>query len=73
MPGDVLTPESPRWFAFINALDIAIESEGCDARTCQLAEQLMRTMGNVDVAASLKFFSEHGGYCDCEILLNVDR
>lgn len=26
---------------------------------------------DVDVAASLAFFEEHGGYCDCEILLNV--
>jgi hypothetical protein len=32
----------------------------------------MTEMGNVDIPASIAFFEEHGGYCDCEILLNVD-
>lgn len=25
-----------------------------------------------DISASLKFFDEHGGHCDCEILFNVN-
>jgi hypothetical protein len=25
-----------------------------------------------DVVASLDYFNEHGGHCDCEILFNVD-
>jgi hypothetical protein len=25
-----------------------------------------------DVATTLTYFDERGGYCDCEILLNVD-
>jgi hypothetical protein len=33
----------------------------------------MSEMGGVDIPASLEYFEEHGGYCDCEILLNVDR
>jgi hypothetical protein len=29
-------------------------------------------MGGINVEASLAYFKDHGGYCDCEILLNVD-
>ena len=68
----VLTPDSPRWAAFIEALTIAVKTNGCDSRTRPLAVRLMQTMGNVDIDASLKFFDEHGGFCDCEILMNVD-
>jgi hypothetical protein len=25
------------------------------------------------IAASLSYFEEHGGYCDCEVLFNVDQ
>ncbi len=28
-------------------------------------------MVDIDVKESLKYFEEHGGYCDCEILFNV--
>lgn len=28
---------------------------------------------DVDVEASLAYYNEHGGHCDCEILFNVDR
>jgi hypothetical protein len=37
------------------------------------AKGVMATMGGIDTAASLDFFKAHGGYCDCEILLNVVR
>jgi hypothetical protein len=33
----------------------------------------MHKMGGINVEVSLAYFEDHGGYCDCEILLNVDR
>ncbi len=35
------------------------------------ATAILSTMEGVDVAKSLAFFENHGGYCDCEIILNV--
>jgi hypothetical protein len=29
-------------------------------------------MDSIDVEKTIEFFHEHGGHCDCEILLNVD-
>jgi Protein of unknown function (DUF2695) len=37
------------------------------------AKQIMTTMSNVDIPASIAFFQKHGGHRDCEILFNVDR
>ena len=34
---------------------------------------LAQTWPDVDVEESISFFQQNGGYCDCEVLLNVDR
>jgi hypothetical protein len=34
---------------------------------------LKRYFPRVNVYASLDFFERHGGFCDCEILLNVEQ
>jgi hypothetical protein len=75
--GDVLTPESPRWSGFTEALVKALDKEPC--ATAQYPElaylqatKVMLELGDVDIPGSIAFFKSHGGYCDCEILLNID-
>ena len=67
-----MTPESPRWGEFAEALAKALDKEPC--ATAQLPERahlqatkVMLEMGGVDIPASIAFFKKHGGYCDCEI------
>jgi len=69
---EILTPKSSEWNEFANALDAALHKWGCDGKTRRLAKAIMTTMPDIDVDGSLAFFEEHGGYCDCEILINVD-
>jgi hypothetical protein len=40
-----------------------------------LSRSILMKMGlsHEEIAASLAYFKEHGGYCDCEVLMNVDR
>ena len=79
---EVMTPKHPRWVEFCNRL---AGPEGCDFKkkpdgdatwTCAggndktFATKILKAM-NMDVAASLAHFDEHGGHCDCEILFNV--
>jgi hypothetical protein len=77
MMSETLTPKSPRWDEFGAALYDAIDISGCDGDEAKPglvyrhAKEIMANMGDVDVEASLKFFKANGGYCDCEILLNV--
>lgn len=35
------------------------------------ARAILETMEGIDVEASLTYFESKGGYCDCEILMNV--
>ena len=79
----VMTPFHPDWHEFYNRLQ---GPEGCDFKkdskgkitwTCaagrdkSLAIKILESM-SVDVPASLTYFENHGGYCDCEILFNVE-
>ena len=33
--------------------------------------RILEEMGDIDVEATMKYFKENGGYCDCEIIWNV--
>lgn len=32
---------------------------------------ILEKMGGIDVEATLDYFGEHGGHCDCEVVFNV--
>jgi hypothetical protein len=77
---DVMTPKNRRWKRFRARLE---GPEGCMLvrgtkpiwrcnHTHTFATKILRAMG-CDVPTSLTFFREHGGFCDCEVLLNVGR
>lgn len=77
----VMTPEHPRWNEFcyrVGGDGSELRCNGClknDDGTLNrqsYAVMALKTMG-MDVKHSVEFFEEHGGYCDCEILLNVDQ
>lgn len=77
-----MTPEHKRWKEFYDELagprgcDVSTVDElrfKCDAtRERPRATKILEAMGDIDVPGSLRFFDEHGGYCDCEILWNVN-
>ena len=86
-PLSVMTPQHPRWEEFVCRLagpgpegidftvgpgvnQISSRCAGGEDKT--YAHKLLTTIHGVDVEASLAYFEEHGGYCDCEILINVD-
>lgn len=81
---DVMTPQHPRWDEFAERLE---GPGGCNFRKDEedgiiwncpklrhrpLATAILTAMGDIDVPASLAYFKERGGYCDCEILFNVN-
>jgi hypothetical protein len=77
---EILTPESPRWDLFTDSLDVLGSMKGCDGDESQAApgcvhrhaKAVMTAMGGIDIEKTLDYFKDHGGYCDCEILLNVE-
>jgi hypothetical protein len=69
---EVLTTKNLRWYEFTKALEAAVSKWSCQHDHYQ-AERIMTEMGGIDIEASIAYFEAHGGYCDCEILFNVDR
>lgn len=82
-----MTPDNERWEEFAERLkgeeccDFKEKIKGdpnsitwkCSSKSDRpLATAILEKMGNVDIPKSLKYFDEHGGHCDCEILFNVD-
>jgi hypothetical protein len=68
----ILTPADPRWRAFLEFLSADVIREKC-RHDHRHAEKILNRMGDVDVPGSVAFFKRHGGYCDCEILFNVEN
>lgn len=78
----LVTPGHPRWDEFLDRLT---GPDGLDVRrsrwTCTgdedkpLCRRILLAMGRspVAVAANLRFFEHHGGYCDCEVWMNVEQ
>ena len=76
-----MTPENSRWEEFTSRLG---SPEGCDFQerggwVCSskmdrpFATAILEKMGNIDIEQTMEYFNNHGGFCDCEILFNVDE
>ncbi|MEY2539317.1 MAG: hypothetical protein QOG67_3057 [Verrucomicrobiota bacterium] len=73
----IMTPDHLGWPEFC---DLLAGPSGCNFREgpvwdChgdhRFSRKLLPTFG-VDVEASVEFFVEHGGHCDCEVLFNLN-
>jgi len=81
----LMTTEHPRWSEFAERLEgpeacdfredaVGNTTWNCSGHTRDQSSAILRDMGatDADLLATLDYFDEHGGYCDCEILLNVE-
>ena len=80
---EVLTPRSLRWSVFVKLLEDTITEglpegtwrcgdDGTGGSKHRYAKAVLIELGGIDIDGTLEFFRQHGGYCDCEILFNVD-
>ena len=75
-----ILPRHPRWEEFIERLS---GPEGCNftdtSGACSgdmerpMCRRILTRMGLSEraIAVSLAYYRDHGGYCDCEVVLNV--
>ena len=80
---EILTPSHPRWAEFLAKLSEVLThgmepgswrcgDDGGGGSPHRYAEGIMEEMGGVDIDATLAFLDEHGAFCDCEILFNLE-
>jgi hypothetical protein len=67
-----MTMAHPEWQQFANGLGNAIHARGCD-HTHEHTRALLEVLGFADdeIEAFVAGFTEAGGFCDCEILMNL--
>lgn len=70
---NIMTVDHPRWDGFCANLFHALGEDvpGFCKHDQSLCQCVLTSM-EVDVDASLVYFDLNGGFCDCEVLLNVD-
>jgi len=77
---DLILPRHPRWNEFVarlagpNGCNFGEQSWTCfgDLRfTRQILAQMGMRPAPIDVC--IAYFKDHGGYCDCEVIFNVDH
>jgi hypothetical protein len=71
--GRTIATNDVQWTRFIGMLCRAL-GDPDESRCChdhRHSKPILEALG-FDVESSLVYLEEHGGYCDCEILMNVD-
>ena len=53
-------------------LDERLGNEGCDD-ILRLTGQFLQDAGVLNIEEVLQWLRDHGGYCDCEVLANVEE
>jgi hypothetical protein len=69
----IMNFDHPKWNEFISMLGDEIGSiHGCDCTESKPnTKKVLEEIGNIDIEKTFKFLESEGGYCDCEIMLNV--
>jgi hypothetical protein len=65
----VMTPSHRQWSEFYNKLGALVSEGGCNHSHIH-AITVLALMG-AEVRESVEHFEQHGGFCDCEVLMNV--
>ena len=76
---EILTPSHLLWPKFRKKLEDTLFTYAnnklhnrCKGDLSQTIK-ILRSMHNIDIEETLILFQEMGGYCDCEVLMNVAR
>jgi hypothetical protein len=77
---DLILPRHPRWKQFVARLAGADACNfGEDSWTCfgdlRFTRRILAEMGirPAPIEVCVAYFKDHGGYCDCEVVINVAR
>jgi hypothetical protein len=71
----IMSPYHPDWEEFCKMLLYEIQDDGEDhcSRNLDIAREVLESFPSVDVDASLAYFRERGGWCECTVLSHIKR
>ena len=62
-----------KFIQLFELLDTELHERGCDHDLIKLTQQILSNLGVKDVLSVLAWLEEQGGYCDCEVMMNVEE
>lgn len=66
----VVTPDHKYWRALNVRLSDQLKAHGCQG-DLRNTEKILKSLPDIDVEETLELYRAVGGYCDCEVLVNV--
>ena len=77
MTDKIMSPAHSEWNYFVEQLEEKLTEgseasvvSGCDD-THKLTKEILDEF-SVDIDETLEYLEDNGGYCDCEVIMNVD-
>ncbi len=61
-----------KFIQLFEILDAKLHARGCD-HDLKLTQQILVNLSAKDVSSVLAWLKEQGGYCDCEVMMNVEQ
>ena len=61
-----------KFIQLFELLDAQLHERGCN-HSLKLTEQILSNLDVKDVLSVLTWLEEQGGYCDCEVMINVEQ
>jgi hypothetical protein len=61
-----------KFIRLFELLDDELHERGCN-HSLKLTEQILSNLDVKDVLSVLAWLEERGGYCDCEVMMNVEQ
>lgn len=78
MRNEILTPRHKYWKAFSYRLDQMVNTHvgGKPQFNCKHdlrnTKKILKSLPKIDIEETLQLYQDLGGYCDCEVLMNVE-
>ena len=68
---EIVTPDHKYWQAICIRLSDQLNIHGCQG-DLRYTEKILKSLPDMDVEETLELYRTYGGYCDCEVLMNVE-
>lgn len=66
----IMDKQHPRWTNFLELVNVLLGYNGPCSGDLKFVKYVL-VGEHVDIEKSVKYLQDNGGYCDCEILMNV--
>lgn len=69
----IMSPKNKDWNMFCKILNVTLKYYPCDTMTLKQSRSTLKEFfPEIDIEKTTDYFRSCGGFCDCEVLINVE-